>query len=160
MHLYYLPNDFILSDSIKKTIALFRIVVTPAARLFIMNRMGFLDTLTASTLGCGREQPLCRTARIRPAGRESDHGVFAPRRCFAGYYSAFHPLSQSVEKVQTMERSQTACCHIAGSCSDKSRFGVSGILFENPLYIFLFHRGAAPTVFTSAVLLAVVNGSG
>lgn len=139
----------------QKTKSLFRLGLAASAGLFIVNTMGFVDTVTGSALGCGKQWPLCNGQFIpdvwnRATTIEYTHRVVAfTVITLLVLFSvlAWRKYHRKKEVRLLIGTSVFAVLTEAG-------LGASSVFFNNPPWILAFHMGFAFTSFASCVLLA------
>jgi len=136
---------------------IFGLAAVSAVGLFLIIIMGFVDTITASTMGCGKEWPLCQGGIIPKhwtpeATIEYTHRLvvfIVVILILATCVLAWKQYRHWVEIKWFIGLGVIAFFAEAG-------LGALSVLTKQSPYILAFHMGAALTALTSVVLLAVV----
>lgn len=139
----------------RKTKSLFGLGLTASAGLFIVNTMGFVDTVTTSALGCGREWPLCNGHFI-PSGWNRAMIIEYTHRIIA--FTAITLLVLFAVLAWKRYHHKKEVRLLIGlsvfAVLAEAVLGASSVFFNNPPWILAFHMGFAFTSFASCVLLA------
>jgi cytochrome c oxidase assembly protein subunit 15 len=128
-----------------------------AIGLFVVNTMGFIDTVTGSALGCGKDWPLCNGELIpilwnRAVGIEYFHRVVALLVMLG--LAVFTCVAWKHGKRRKEIRILLVISVI--SVLTEAALGALSVLLVNPPAILAFHMGIALTSFTSNALLWAV----
>ncbi|MFC4619782.1 heme A synthase [Camelliibacillus cellulosilyticus] len=136
---------------------LFPMALLTAVGLFIIILMGFIDTLTTSTMGCGKQWPLCQGGWI-----PSDWNFHAFVEYAHRFVVMLIVMVMTITYVLTWRRF-TGSKKVKGlitlavaAVMIEAGLGASSVLLENPPFILAFHMGVSLTAFTAATLLAAV----
>lgn len=127
--------------------------------LFIVNTMGFIDTVTGSAMGCGKEWPLCDGSFIpsvwdRATTIEYTHRLIA----FLVILTLVTFAVLSWIHYRGWKEVRTLIGITVLAVLAEAGLGASSVLVDNPTWILAFHMGIAFTAFASCVLLTIVVG--
>lgn len=136
---------------------LFGIGLAACIGLFIVNTMGFVDAVTGSALGCGKEWPLCNGTFVPSAwGRatliEYTHRVIA----FLAILILVLFSVLSWLKYHKWKEVRVLISVSVVSVLTESILGATTVVIGSPLWLMAFHMGIALTSFASCVLLTFV----
>lgn len=135
---------------------LFVLGVIASIGLFIVNLMGFVDSFTDSTLGCGREWPLCN-GRLIPVDWNIATVIEYTHRLIVLAVTvlviAFTVMAWIRYRRQFSVRLLVGVAIFA--VFGEAALGASSVLFTNPAWLLAFHMGFAFTAFASFVLLTI-----
>ncbi|MGV3487981.1 MAG: COX15/CtaA family protein [Tuberibacillus sp.] len=136
---------------------IFGLAATSAVGLFIVIVMGFIDTITASTMGCGKEWPLCQGGLVPKhwtpeATIEYMHRIIV----FVVIISLLLTCILAFKKYRKWIEIKLFIGLGIFAVFAEAGLGALSVLTKQSPYVLAFHMGAALTALTSSVLLAVV----
>ena len=128
----------------EKPTNLYPLAVVTLVGLFLVNILGFIDTQTASTLGCGREWPLCK-GEIIPSVWDFHKAIeFIHRLSVVVDFVLLLVLTIATWKRyrnhKLIRLLMTVC--FAGFLGE-SALGAMSVLFKNPPAVLALHMGLA-----------------
>ncbi|HET7627162.1 MAG TPA: COX15/CtaA family protein [Bacillales bacterium] len=138
---------------------IFGLGIATSIGLFIVNAMGFIDTITGSTLGCGKEWPLCDGALV-PSVWDKATTIEYTHRLVAMTVILMLIVFSTVAamKYRRFPRVKGLIAVSVAAVLTEAGLGASSVLFSNPPWVLAFHMGTAFTSFTACVLLTIVVG--
>lgn len=124
--------------------------------LFIVNMMGFVDSFTDSTMGCGREWPLCN-GKLFPQDWNSATTIEYTHRLIVLVVISMVIVFAVMSWIRyRRQKSVRVLIYIAiFTALAEAALGASSVLFTNPSWLLAFHMGFAFTAFASFVLLTI-----
>jgi len=133
------------------------LAVVATLGMFLVDMVGFLDTLTNSALGCGRDWPLCSGAVVPALGNVHTLIEFTHRAIVAGF--AILTVALAVWAWQRYRRSAKVRAFAAvavGFIVIQSGLGALAVLFVNPPVVLALHLGFGLMALVGTLLLAVM----
>lgn len=145
------------SMSSQKNSRLYPLSLATLIGLFLVNTMGFVDTHTASTLGCGREWPLCNGQIIPTTGDYRTAIEYIHRLLVFGDLILLVGLIRATWRRYRQHRVVRV---LIGLCLlgfvGESFLGAMAVLFVNPPAVLALHMGTALLSFTGLFLLTML----
>ncbi len=133
------------------------LAVVATLGMFLVDMVGFLDTLTRSALGCGQDWPLCNGKVVPTFGNIHVVIEFTHRAIVAGF--AFIAVLLAIWAWQRYRTSRPVKAFVmlsVGFIVLQSGLGALAVLFVNPPVVLALHLGFGLMALVGTMLLAVM----
>jgi cytochrome c oxidase assembly protein subunit 15 len=133
------------------------LAVATLIAVFMVNTLGFADTVTGSALGCGHNWPLCNGQLVPTHWTQAVIIEYVHRVSVLIAMVLFTLLSVTVFRKYRLRRDILICfaLMLAGILIE-AVLGAITVLIGNPPYLMAMHMGVALLSFVGVVLLTVV----
>lgn len=142
-----------MTKSNKKTTNLFPLALVTLIGLFLVNTLGFIDTQTASALGCGREWPLCK-GEVIPSEWDIHTVIEYIHRLsvLADLILLFILFAITWKHYRARKDFQMIMGMSLFAFAGEGTLGAMSVFTHNPPSVLAFHMGMALIAFTSLYL--------